>query len=142
MFWGLERRRSGRGLRRQDARGTEAGGPSFPSFDTETGSDCKFVNMFDEFDIDKNGTLDKAEIKTALGKLGLPNGTDAVNKLFDKFDVDRSGTISREEYAELANQVAYDVYFLPRTMGTVICSCEKCMMGRLSLEREGGALGC
>ena len=62
----------------------------------ETGSDCKFVNMFDEFDIDKNGTLDKAEIKTALGKLGLPNGTDAVNKLFDKFDVDRSGTISRE----------------------------------------------
>ena len=97
--------------------------------------------MFDEFDIDGNGTLDKPEIKTALGKLGLPNGTDAVNKLFDKYDADRSGTISRDEYAELANQISHDCYFLPRSMGTIICSCEKCQMGRLSLDKTGGPNG-
>ena len=104
-------------------------------------SQCLFANMFDSFDIDGNGTLDKGEMKTALGKLGLPNGTDAVDKLFEKYDADRSGTISRDEYAELANQISYDVYFLPRSMGTIICSCQTCQMGRLSLDKAGGAKG-
>ena len=86
----------------------------------ETGSDCKFVNMFDEFDSDKNGTLDKAEIKTALGKLGLPNGTDAVNKLFDTFDPDGSGEIDYQELNKaLKRRVALDPKLQPGAAGAI-----------------------
>lgn len=46
------------------------------------------------FDKDKNGTLDKDELKTCLQSLGEQLTDDEVDELFNALDTDRNGRLS------------------------------------------------
>jgi Ca2+-binding EF-hand superfamily protein len=51
-------------------------------------------NLFQELDVDGNGTIDEAEIIVGLEKMGLPSSPQAIVQLMGQFDTDGSGTIS------------------------------------------------
>jgi Ca2+-binding EF-hand superfamily protein len=71
----------------------------------ETPTDDVLKEMFDYFDKDNNGTLDKQEFKgifaLSFDNYGAPMSPKDVDRLFEKFDRDRSGRISYDEFAVL-----------------------------------------
>jgi hypothetical protein len=56
------------------------------------------LEAFMKYDTDKNGTLDKFELKTFLQDFHENISDDDMNVLFNKFDTDDSGTISFDEF--------------------------------------------
>ena len=84
--------------------------------------------------------LDKPEMKTALGKLGLPNGTD-VNKLFDKYDADRSGTILARRVRRTRQPDFARLLLSAEKHGHQHLQLREGQMGRLSLDKTGGPNG-
>ena len=64
---------------------------------------------FRVFDADGSGSIDRAELKAMVSKLGLLDDAaddDAIDQLFNYADVDRSGEISFEEFVGLFKQHA------------------------------------
>lgn len=64
-------------------------------------------DIWDDYDSDKNGHLDRAEFKTYLNDTlddvagGSKLEDDEFNKIYDEFDVDQNGTISKDEMFEV-----------------------------------------
>jgi Ca2+/Na+ antiporter len=56
------------------------------------------LEAFMKYDTDKNGTLDKYELKTFLQDFHETISDDELDVLFNKFDTDDSGTISFDEF--------------------------------------------
>lgn len=67
--------------------------------------------LWDTYDADKSGALDKVEtkqfLKEALGNFGSRNALSNQNfeKVFAEFDQDNSGTIERDEMAQVIKQL-------------------------------------
>ncbi|CAM9220220.1 unnamed protein product [Scytosiphon promiscuus] len=53
---------------------------------------------FDNFDRDKNGSIDSAELATVLRSLGYSPTKDQLKRLMNKVDLDKTGDISFEEF--------------------------------------------
>eukprot|EP00904_Undaria_pinnatifida_P006214 jgi/Undpi1/2722/HiC_scaffold_14.g06100.m1 len=57
-----------------------------------------FKEAFDNFDQDRNGSIDNKELATVLRSLGYTPTPAQLQKLMDKVDLDRSGGISFDEF--------------------------------------------
>jgi Ca2+-binding EF-hand superfamily protein len=53
--------------------------------------------LFDQFDLDGNGTISVQELRTALGGLGL-NDNQTINQIWAEVDKDKSGYIDLDEF--------------------------------------------
>lgn len=54
--------------------------------------------VFNEFDKDNSGGIDKAELKMVCAELGVEMGNADVNNMMDDLDLDRNGIIDRAEF--------------------------------------------
>jgi Ca2+-binding EF-hand superfamily protein len=85
------------------------------SLETEAGQrealKCAIDNIWDTYDVDRSGALDKEEtkrfVKDTMGSLG---GGDVFNdqsfdQVFALFDADKSGTIERPEMVSFVKQL-------------------------------------
>eukprot|EP01052_Picozoa_sp_SAG31_P008083 SAG31_NODE_399_length_16247_cov_19.137540_11_plen_526_part_00 len=55
-------------------------------------------DVFDKYDIDNSGSLDKEEVSHAAAMLGLVIGTNDIDRTFAEMDTDGDGTISFSEF--------------------------------------------
>jgi len=60
--------------------------------------------LFDYFDADKSGTLDKEQLTKALKEIGLAWDDGSVQGMLQRKDIDFSGTISRDEFPEVVKE--------------------------------------
>eukprot|EP00966_Prymnesium_polylepis_P290371 6707416-Prymnesium_polylepis.1 len=61
----------------------------------------RIVDLFHEYDINRDGVLQKDEFKRALPMLGLMISSDEADKLFDWYDEDHSGELTLEEFTRI-----------------------------------------
>eukprot|EP01051_Picozoa_sp_SAG22_P013288 SAG22_NODE_1469_length_4347_cov_2.842279_1_plen_280_part_00 len=61
--------------------------------------------LFDKYDADGSGALDKAEVRALLQSQGLCVTQEYLDGIIDAFDADRSGEIDRAEFDQLAQAV-------------------------------------
>ena len=54
--------------------------------------------VFEQFDTDKNGSLNRTETRAALSQLGCTMADEAFDKMFDEFDKSKDGTIDYKEF--------------------------------------------
>ena len=75
---------------------------------------CVIDQIWDAYDADKDGELDKAEtkklVKDTLGDLGSGNefSDDAFEEVFATFDKDGSGTVSQSEMVTFIEKLLVD----------------------------------
>jgi Ca2+-binding EF-hand superfamily protein len=69
------------------------------------------LHVYDHYDQDGSGGLDKHELKAALNQVGKYATDDLVEKIMQRFDLDQSGTIDQTEFqsvlADWDNWLAY-----------------------------------
>uniref|UniRef100_A0A251RW77 Putative EF-hand domain pair n=1 Tax=Helianthus annuus TaxID=4232 RepID=A0A251RW77_HELAN len=63
----------------------------------------QFQEIFNRFDLDKDGSLTHLEVAALLRSLGLKPSGDQIHKLFNHMDSDGSGTV---EFDELVNAMS------------------------------------
>jgi Ca2+-binding EF-hand superfamily protein len=61
--------------------------------------------VFNLFDANRDGSIDRDELAAALRATGEPVSDGHVSKLLEKYDTDGDGTLSREEFNEFHNMV-------------------------------------
>jgi len=54
---------------------------------------------FRQFDVNGNGTIDQAELKTVMVQLGCSMSTEEIRGVLDQLDIDRNGQIEWKEFA-------------------------------------------
>ncbi len=62
-------------------------------------STADLKKAFDEFDTNKNGTLDLSEIEKVCAAIGITTDPARAREFFDKIDTDHSGAITFQEFA-------------------------------------------
>ncbi|KAI5310638.1 hypothetical protein KEM55_004213, partial [Ascosphaera atra] len=62
-------------------------------------TEVELRKLFDDIDKEKNGHLDKAELRKAFKSAGLTVGKKKLDAFFDKIDTDNDGVISFEEWS-------------------------------------------
>jgi len=62
---------------------------------------AKITELFARWDIDTNGTVNRAELRNAMNELGLRAHPKATDAFFTLMDVDKSGDISLEEFSNV-----------------------------------------
>jgi NADH dehydrogenase FAD-containing subunit len=62
------------------------------------------INLFNELDSDKNGKLDKQEIKIGLKKLGLINSNKNLEKILEISDKNNDGKLDKTEFVNFVLQ--------------------------------------
>ncbi|CAE7676784.1 ppsC [Symbiodinium pilosum] len=60
--------------------------------------------LFDRFDADSSGSLDKVQLQNALREIGLAWDDGSIQDILHRKDTDSSGTISREEFPEVVKE--------------------------------------
>lgn len=58
-------------------------------------------DLFDQYDADSSGTLDRDEVIALLGGLGLATDDGYIDGMLDAYDADGSGDVDREEFQKL-----------------------------------------
>ena len=71
------------------------------------GSDLKAV--FDKFDTDGSGEIDKDELKGLFKEIGREVTPIELERVFTQFDVDNSGTIELDEFLEFLKQLQEEI---------------------------------
>ena len=61
----------------------------------------KYRQLFDDFDVDKGGTLDLGELKDMLKSVGQDLTIDELKEIITDFDDDNSGEIDFEEFLQI-----------------------------------------
>ena len=56
--------------------------------------------VFNMFDKDANGSIEKREMKAVFAEMGKVFTDDEINKMMDVADEDQSGTLEYEEFIE------------------------------------------
>ena len=67
-------------------------------------SDEEIKNVFIKWDLDKNGTLSRDEVRAGLAALKLPPTAEGVEKLFNLLDKNSDGVVTLEEFSEMIKQ--------------------------------------
>jgi len=63
------------------------------------------LQVFEQFDVDRSGFISSAELRVALGKLGVHMSHPETSTLLQKYDTDNSGTIEFSEFRRLAEDL-------------------------------------
>eukprot|EP01063_Lacrimia_lanifica_P007910 TRINITY_DN15079_c0_g1_i1.p3 TRINITY_DN15079_c0_g1~~TRINITY_DN15079_c0_g1_i1.p3 ORF type:complete len:148 (+),score=59.63 TRINITY_DN15079_c0_g1_i1:64-507(+) len=63
------------------------------------------THAFDEFDLNKNGVLERNEVQVALRWLGLDDSDEAVDHIFAVYDVNNDGVLQLDEWLEGEDEV-------------------------------------
>jgi len=71
-------------------------------------------DLFDEFDVDKNGLIDKREWRAACVSLGITYPPNMLDQVFDLLDEDGSGQLEHNEVVRKARKAAFERGFVPR----------------------------
>jgi Ca2+-binding EF-hand superfamily protein len=58
-------------------------------------------DLFDQYDADSSGALDRGEVIALLGGLGLATDDGYIDGMLDAYDTDGSGDVDREEFQKL-----------------------------------------
>jgi len=58
-------------------------------------------NVFNTFDVDKNGSIDKSELKRVLDYCNVTLDEKDLNKVFDMIDMDGNKKISYQEFCNI-----------------------------------------
>lgn len=58
---------------------------------------------FEQWDINKDGSIDRSEFAAAVGALSLNYSKEQIDKLFDELDLDKSNSVSIEEFFDALN---------------------------------------
>lgn len=58
-------------------------------------------NVFNTFDVDKNGTIDKSELKRVLDYCSITLNDKDLDKVFDMIDLDGNKKISYNEFCDV-----------------------------------------
>lgn len=61
----------------------------------------ELAQVFDELDVDKNGTLDSEEVRRGFAKLGLQISENELERLFLHMDKDHNGVVDAVEWQEM-----------------------------------------
>eukprot|EP00927_Polykrikos_kofoidii_P016995 TRINITY_DN17719_c0_g1_i1.p1 TRINITY_DN17719_c0_g1~~TRINITY_DN17719_c0_g1_i1.p1 ORF type:complete len:620 (+),score=108.36 TRINITY_DN17719_c0_g1_i1:91-1860(+) len=61
-------------------------------------SQARVLAIFEEWDVNKDGSVSQPELRNVLGRLGMPSSK--VNQVFVAADLDRDGRISYREFVE------------------------------------------
>ena len=62
-------------------------------------STADLKRAFDEFDVNKNGTLDLGEIEKLCSSIGVTTDPTQAREFFNKIDTDHDGSITFQEFA-------------------------------------------
>ena len=54
--------------------------------------------IFNTFDKDGSGTIEKTELKAVCAELGIEMGNAEVSNMMEELDLDRNGVIDKEEF--------------------------------------------
>uniref|UniRef100_A0A6B2LFD4 EF-hand domain-containing protein n=1 Tax=Arcella intermedia TaxID=1963864 RepID=A0A6B2LFD4_9EUKA len=69
----------------------------------------KLKEVFDHLDVDKNGTIDKAELGEALGQLGgKPVTSEELESIWSEADVNHDGTLDYTEFTGRVSAILVD----------------------------------
>ena len=60
----------------------------------------EMLNLFKEYDVDGNGTIDKSEFRRAVAAIGLEYEDEIVDIVFDSYDADGSGEMEYKEFVQ------------------------------------------
>jgi len=71
-------------------------------------------DLFDEFDVDKNGLINKKEFRTACVSLGMTYPTAVLDQVFDLMDEDGSSQLEHNEVVRKARRAAFERGFVPK----------------------------
>ena len=71
-------------------------------------------DLFDMFDVDKNGLIDKKEFRAACLHLGITYPPDVIDQVFALLDEDGSGSLEHMEVIRTARRAAFERGFMPR----------------------------
>ena len=63
------------------------------------------LQVFEQFDVDRSGFISTAELRSALGKLGVHMSHPQCQALLVKYDTDQSGLIEFPEFRQLAEDL-------------------------------------
>jgi calmodulin len=63
------------------------------------------LQVFEQFDLDRSGSITAAELRVALGKLGKNVSHHGAQDLLNQYDLDSSGTIEFSEFRKLAEDL-------------------------------------
>jgi len=66
---------------------------------TGRAANANCFEVFDEFDADNSGDLDREELALVSATLGNLLGSEGLDDLFEELDEDGDGTVSRDEFA-------------------------------------------
>ena len=58
----------------------------------------RILQTFNDFDKDKNGSIDRTELDAALKSLGMEISSGEIEEIMDRIESKRSGVISYEEF--------------------------------------------
>ncbi|KOO34014.1 hypothetical protein Ctob_013148 [Chrysochromulina tobinii] len=71
-------------------------------------------DLFDMFDVDKNGLIDKKEFRAACLHVGITYPPDVIDQVFALLDEDGSGSLEHMEVIRTARRAAFERGFVPR----------------------------
>ncbi len=84
--------------------GNSSGISSSPGFSDD--ESLKITAIFEKFDADGSGAIDKAEFRAALAYLHISSSDADFDRLFQRYDADGSGALELCEFARLAKPTA------------------------------------
>ncbi len=74
----------------------------------------RVADLFDEYDADKNGLIDRREFRAACLSLGITYPAAVIDQVFALLDEDGSGQLEHNEVVRKARRAAFERGFVPR----------------------------
>jgi len=63
-----------------------------------TGGYSTFSELFDKYDLNKSGSIDAAELRTALCDMGAQLSEDQVDSILNSMDINKDGQVDWAEF--------------------------------------------
>ena len=70
-----------------------------------TSGDAKMKQLFDSFDTNRDGSIDKAELSQAMERLGMAVTADKLAAMVAELDLDQSGAIGFAEFSRVVERI-------------------------------------
>ena len=87
----------------------------------------EMLDLFKKWDVDLNGTIDKAEFRKAVNSLGLEYEAGIVDTVFEGYDADGSGEMEYHEFVQYSLRDSLKRYSVWAPVPPVLCA----LVGRI-----------